>query len=89
MHTPHSRWRLRRFLVIKEMVMIGLVLLNVLFLAMEHFLTLTHVQLVAIEIFDVAMQEGVEGFAGTQVHDDLRIVVDQDRVPADDQSIHL
>ena len=54
MHTPHSRWRLRRFLVIKEMVMIGLVLLNVAFLAMEHFLTLTHVQLVAIEIFDVA-----------------------------------
>ena len=54
MHTKHSRKRLRRFLAIKEVVMISLVVLNLIFLALEHVANLTHEQLVAVELFDIA-----------------------------------
>lgn len=53
MHTKHGKLRLRRFLVAKEVVMIVLVVMNIVFLALEHFVPLTHAQIIAIEVFDV------------------------------------
>ena len=53
MHTKHGKLRLRRFLVAKEVVMIVLVAMNIVFLALEHFVPLTRSQIVAIEVFDV------------------------------------
>ncbi len=50
----HSRrTRLRRFLMVKEVVMMTLVAFNVIFLALEHFGSLSHEQLQAIEMFDI------------------------------------
>lgn len=54
MHTKREKERLRRFLAVKEIVMIGLVVMNVVLLVLEHFVPLTHEQLVAIEVFDAA-----------------------------------
>lgn len=45
--------KLRRFLTHKEIVMITLVALNLLFLAIEHVVALTREQIIAIEIFDI------------------------------------
>ena len=54
MHTKHGRARLRRFLAVKEIVMITLALLNLVFLGLEHLEVLSHEQLVAVELFDIA-----------------------------------
>ncbi len=45
--------KLRRFLLIKEVVMYVLVALSFAFLALEHFERLSHEQLLAVETFDV------------------------------------
>jgi len=45
--------RLRRFLLIKEIVMLALVALNITFLVLEHLEVLSHAQLVAVELFDI------------------------------------
>ena len=46
---------LRRFLAIKELFMLSLVGLSFAFLALEHLEHLSHKQLVAVEVFEVAV----------------------------------
>ncbi len=50
-----QKQKLRRFLLIKELVMFGLVALSFMFLAFEHFEQLSHEQLRLVELFDVAV----------------------------------
>lgn len=53
MHTKNTRGRLRRFLAVKEFIMLSLVGFNIAFLAAEHFLHLSDDQIHAIEVFDI------------------------------------
>ena len=53
MPTKPTNKRLRRFLVVKEVVMLVLVVLNITFLVLEHLEVFNHEQLVAVEMFDI------------------------------------
>ena len=55
MHSRKQLKKLRRFLAVKEAVMFTLVALSFCFLALEHFETLSHQQLLAVEWFDVVV----------------------------------
>lgn len=51
----HRNRRLKKFLFLKEMIMMVLVVLSFTFLALEHFEKLTHPQMLAIEIYEVVI----------------------------------
>ncbi|MFZ1258579.1 MAG: ion transporter [Candidatus Saccharimonas sp.] len=53
MHSPAGKQKLRRFLATKELIMMTLVVLNIAFLAYEHFFEPPEAQLLAIELFDI------------------------------------
>ncbi|QQS20085.1 ion transporter [Candidatus Saccharibacteria bacterium] len=55
MHSNNQIKKLRRFLLIKEIIMYGLVGLSFVFLALEHFEQLNHEQLIVIEFFEVGV----------------------------------
>lgn len=52
--TKHLR-KVRRFLLIKEIIMLSLVAASFVFLALEHFEQLNHSQLFAIELFEIVV----------------------------------
>lgn len=55
MRTKKQQKQLKRFLTLKEVCMLTLVALSFVFLALEHFEKLTETQLMAIEIYEIAV----------------------------------
>lgn len=54
-HTKKGLARLRRFLLVKEVIMLILVALSFVFLALEHFEVLSSEQLLAIETYEIVV----------------------------------